>query len=224
MDPELSAHLHGEAYWAIRNPAFSDFRVIELVNMEAREQARWFEKLADHLDGLVQRMSAAQGTLAVLDTHVLLHYQPPEQVKWSEVIGANQVRLVLPLRVIEELDKKKYMARPELADRARRLLSRMWAMLAPTAGGPTLVCEGVTIEVPIDEGPRNRSLDADEEILDTCENLRNIGAPVVLVTSDTGLSLRAVQRKIKVVPMPDSYLRKKPEPGTATSAYASGPS
>lgn len=40
MDADLSAHLHGEAYRAIRNPAFSDFRIIELVNMEASEQVR----------------------------------------------------------------------------------------------------------------------------------------------------------------------------------------
>ena len=55
-----------------------------------------------------------------------------------------------------------------LADRARRLLSQLRAQLAPTAGGPVHIRERVTIEVPVEDGPRRRTIDADFEILETC--------------------------------------------------------
>jgi hypothetical protein len=73
------------------------------------------------------------------------------------------------------------------------------------------VRDGVTIEVPIDDEPRQRMLDADEEILAECELLRAVGKPVTLVTDDTGLSIRATARRITVVPMPETYLRRKPQ-------------
>lgn len=73
------------------------------------------------------------------------------------------------------------------------------------------VRDGVTIEVPIDDEPRQRMLNADEEILAECELLRAVGKPVTLVTDDTGLSIRATARRITVVPMPETYLPRKPQ-------------
>jgi len=183
------------------------------VNSEVSEQVTWIEGLVGHLNCMAVRLAAAPGVVTVLDTNVLLHYQPPEQVEWAKVTGVtgvDPVRLVLPLRVIEELDEKKYTARPDIRDRARRLLSDLWGRLAGTAGGPVLLRENVTIEVPVDEGDRARPLDADQEVLDTCEQLRNVGQRVILVTGDTGLSLRAIAARLTVVRMPDTYLRGLP--------------
>jgi hypothetical protein len=212
-DPDLAGHLRSTSYWAIRNPAFQDFRAIELINTEVTEQAEWLKGLADQLGELEQRLKAAPGVITVLDTNVLLHYQAPDQVDWPKVVGVDQVRLVLPLRVIEELDDKKYARRQDnVPDRARRLLSQLWAKLGPKAVGPVELRENVTIEVPIETGPRSRPLDADTEILDTCEEISNVGQEVVLVTGDNGLGLRALHLGLRVVRMPDDYLRNKPEP------------
>jgi hypothetical protein len=204
-------HLRSTAYWMIRTD--QDFRAIELINTEATEQVAWLRNLADQLSELEQRLKAAPGIITVLDTNALLHYQPPEQIDWLKVVSVQRVRLVLPLRVIEELDEKKYARRQDdVPDRARRLLSQLWARLAPTAGKPVELREHVTIEVPIDTGPRARPLDADQEILDTCEELSNVGQEVVLVTGDTGIGVRALAIPVKVVQMPDDYLRNKPQP------------
>jgi predicted ribonuclease YlaK len=148
----------------------------------------------------------------VLDTNVLLHFQPPDQVDWPAVVGTPEGRLVLPLRVVEELDEKKYTARDNLADRARRLLSQLQTQLATSAGGPTPLRENVTIEVPVDDGPRRRTLDADQEILDTCRELQSGGQGVTLVTDDTGMNLRGTAQGTRVVAMPETYLRRKPKP------------
>ena len=126
--------------------------------------------------------------LTVLDTNVLLHYQPPDKVNWQEVVKESQIRLVLPLRVIEELDEKKYLAREQLADRARRLLSQLWSLLKDNAGAPVM--------------------------LNLCRDLQSVKQLVVLVTGDTGMSLRAASYGICVVSMPERYRRiRRPSNG-----------
>jgi hypothetical protein len=211
-DSSTWRRLYGDRYWHIRNLDRESPRAMELINDEANEQASWLEELADRLTRLADRLAAAPGQLTVLDTNILLHFEPPDQVDWNEVVGHPEVRLVLPLRVVEELDEKKYTARDNLADRARRLLSTLRSQLSPTAGGPVKLRDGVTIEVPIDDGPRARTLDADQEILDVCHELGSGGQPVLLVSADTGMWLRATALGIEVVSMPDHYRRSKPRP------------
>lgn len=209
-DPAAWNRLHGDNYWAIRSLASSSPRLMVLINGEALEQLSYIEGLMERLKQLQERIAAAPGRLAVLDTNVLLHYQPPSQVDWRAVLDADGARLVLPLRVVEELDEKKYAGRSDLADRARRLLSELWTRLEPTKGAPARLADGVTIELPVDDGPRRRSLDADEEVLAECETLAAARAPVTIVTGDTGMSLRAVGRGLAVTRMPDKYLRARP--------------
>ena len=120
IDPSTWEHLYSERYWRIRDLMQESPRAIELINNEANHQAEWLDELADRMKKLADRLEAAPGQLTVLDTHVLLHFEPPNQIPWPEIVGSPQVRLVLPLRVIEELDEKKYTARDNLADRARR--------------------------------------------------------------------------------------------------------
>lgn len=212
VDPLAWDHLYDERHWQIYGLMQSSPRAIELINTAATVQAAWLEQLADRVKRLADRLAAAPGLLTVVDTHVLLHFLPPDQVNWPAVVGNPSVRLVLPLRVVEELDEKKYTARDDLADRARRLLSQLRTQLAPTAGAPTPLRPGVTIEMPVDDGPRRRTVDADQEILDTCRELGLGGQPVVLVTDDTGMTLRAGAAGVRVVPMPEQYLRRRPQP------------
>jgi predicted ribonuclease YlaK len=139
----------------------------------------------------------------------LLHFEPPKNVDWLEIVGTKAARLILPLRVVEELDMSKYRQRDEIAKRARALLSQLWKLLESTSGGPVKIREGVTIEVPVDDGPRQRALDADKEILDQCLMLKALGKPPILMSDDVGLSIRATARGVRVVAMPEKYLRKK---------------
>lgn len=214
-DPSTWQRLYGDRYWHIRSLTAESPRAIELINDEGKDQAAWLERLALRLRALADRLDLAPGRLTVLDTHVLLHGLPPDQIPWQEIVGADNVRLVLPLRVIEELDAKKYTAREDLADRARRLLSQLRSMLAPTAGSPVELRGGVTIELPVDDEPRHRNLDADQEILETCQELQSAGAPVVLVSDDTGMFLRATAVGLTVVALPEQYLRRRPQPEPA---------
>lgn len=210
VDPVAWEHLYDDRHWQIYTLTQTSPRAIELINTAATVQATWIEDLAGRLKRLADRLVAAPGQLCVLDTHVLLHFLPPDQVDWQKVVGTTAVRLVLPLRVVEELDEKKYTGRDDLADRARRLLSQLRSQLSPTAGAPTQLRDGVTIEVPVDDAPRRRTVDADQEILDTCRELQAGGPPVVLVSDDTGVTLRAISAGLRVVAMPEEYLRRRP--------------
>jgi hypothetical protein len=206
-DPVVWNHLRTPEYFAIRAGTSEP---IELINSEIDRQTAWFGELASQVERLRARLNAAPGRPVVLDTNVLLHYQPPAQVNWSEVTKSSDVRLILPLRVVEELDEKKWTAgRETIRSRSRGILSDLWALLAAVDGDdPVPLRDNTTIEVPINDGPRERTSDADEEILDICVDLKNLGQDVLLVTGDCGMSLRAKALQIPTEKMPDKYLRE----------------
>ena len=115
------------------------------------------EELADRMKQVGRSSRAAPGQLTVLDTNVLLHFQPPDQIDWP-ASSVPRGAPCSPARVMEELDVKKYTARDNLADRARRLLSQLRTQLAPTQlAVPYGIREDVTIEVPVEDGPRRRT-------------------------------------------------------------------
>jgi len=154
----------------------------------------------------------SRGHIAVVDTHLLLHFLPPEQVDWKEVVGVEPVRLFLPITVVNELDELKYTGKDRVRGKARAALTNLERAVGP-GGSPGSVKEGVTIEVELAYSDDPRDPDADRSIISVCIELEQIaGNPncVSLVTGDAGMRLRAAQRDVRVVPMPEKYLR---EPG-----------
>jgi len=207
LDHTLVSSLHTARYWRIRSLEV-DPRPFPLVDAEVEQQVGWLQRLLDDLVDRLNRVALAPGHLTVLDTNSLLEFLRPDQVNWADVVGQRPVRLVVPLRVIEELDSKKHVRREDLASRARRILPWLERTVGP-AGAPGRIADDVTIEVPVDPGPRHRPTDADEEILETCVELRQlVGQPVTLVTSDTAMRLRAQSRDIPVLPIPEKYGRQ----------------
>jgi hypothetical protein len=88
-------------------------------------------------------------------------------------VGSPLVRLVIPLRVVEELDEKKYARRVDIADRARRLLPRSRPFLAPLAR-PVNCAKESPSRCPSTPDPGVVLLTPDEEVLDTCRELRQL--------------------------------------------------
>ena len=213
LDPETWEGLLTQRYWHITRIDEASFRPWDVLRREVATQCERLEKLALQVDAYSERLEAAPGLMTVLDTNVLLHYQTPRSVSWREVVSADQVRLILPLRVIEELDEKKYLTTAHTADRARRILRQLWALLEDSAGSPVPLKTDVTVEVPLDDGPRHRPKDADQEVLDLCRDLIAVGKPLVLVTADIGLSLRAKACGVSVCRMPDCYRRLRQPSG-----------
>ena len=203
--------LHTSRYWAIRALVPSDARPIPLIEGEIRAQRDALHRLRIDLETRIGRATSAPGHITVLDTHTLLHYQLPDSINWREVVGVDQVRLVIPLRVVEELDGKKYGGSQKLRERSRALLPRLDEMvgMGGTPGPP--IRDGVTLEVLIEPGARVKSVDADEEILDTCRELSQLSGQqggVTLVTGDTAMRMRAEAiGGIRAIAPPESCLR-----------------
>jgi hypothetical protein len=165
FDPEVLTMLHTSRYWYIRGLDMASARPWSLVRAEIDSQVDALRRLVDDLEDRVKRLSGAPGHITVLDTNVLLHYKPPAEIPWPRVVQRLQVRLVVPLRVVEELDAKKYSnKRPDLAKRARSLLPQLESVIGRT-GAPGDLLPNVTIEVPLDPGRGRRPTDADEEVL-----------------------------------------------------------
>ena len=206
-DPEIGSAFLTDRSWRIRE-LHADPRPFPLVNGEIRQHVTFLHSLLDDLHQRIRRASRAPGHMAVLDTNVLLHYMPPTDVVWADIVGKESVRIVLPLRVIEELDAKKYARRDDLAERARTILPQLRAIVG-RAGEPGELRARATLEVLVEPGPRSRPTDADEEILDTCIELREFcRGPLTLITGDTSMQLRAEALDLEVVQMPAKYLRR----------------
>lgn len=206
------ALLHTARYWEIRRLAPHDARPVPLIDAEIRYQKDALNRLRIDLEGRLARAKGA-ALVAVLDTNSLLHYEPPESIAWAKIVGHSPVRLVIPLRVLEEVDAKKYSPNRRLRDCSRSVLPHI-ADRVGLLGDSVPLAEGVTLEMLVEPGPRERPVDADEEILDTCRELWDFsGRPeggVTLITSDVAMRLRAEAiGGIKPISLPDAYLRDK---------------
>lgn len=214
-DREPIAELYTAHYWRIRaletDPQLiSDPRPFPLFYSEIGRQRSRLQRLLDDLNARRDRLALTGGRITVLDTNVLLHYQPIQQIPWPRLTDSPAVRLVIPLRVIEEIDAKKYAKSAGLAKRARNLLPELEQLLGQ-GGRPGRVADNVTVEVPVDTGPRERPEDADEEIITVCRDLTQFSSrDVTLVTGDTAMRIRAQAHGLIVVALDDQYLRLQP--------------
>jgi hypothetical protein len=213
-DATMVEMLHTARFWEIRRLIPTDARPIPLIEGERRVQADNLRGMRDKLEMHVSRARGAPGHIAVLDTNSLLHYLLPDQISWPEVVGQEKVRLVIPLRVVEELDAMKYLEKGKKRDRARSLLPKLDALVS-LMGSPTpLIFPGTTIEVPVEfisGAPRVKPVDADEEILFTCRELWQLSGQaggVTLITADIAMRIRAeALGGIRPLKLPDRYLR-----------------
>jgi rRNA-processing protein FCF1 len=206
-DPDALAMLQTTAYWEIHQLIPTSPRPIPLIDSETRRQIANLERLRDDLSRRLERSRAASGHITVVDTNALLHYHLPDSIDWPAVVGEANVRLVLPLRVIEELDAKKYTESEKIRRKARELLPKLRSFVG-SGGTPKAVRDDTTIEVFIEPGPRSRPSDADTEILETAHELHRLsGKAVTIATADTGMALRGETEGIPTVSMPDKYRR-----------------
>ena len=149
----------------------------------------------------------------VLDTCVLLA-DPQSLIRFDEH------DLVLPLVVVEELDRQKTRL-DEVGSNARRAIRALEKLGASEAGGleaPRQLDSGGTMRIELNGTHSDRLpnvLDpstADHRILATCLNLVDDGCQTVLVTKDASLRFKGAQLGVEVedyradtVPVDESY-------------------
>jgi rRNA-processing protein FCF1 len=200
--------LLSERFWRLTTG--SVMRPHEMLRAEQQVQYQWLEYIRTTTGAMAERFGKPAAPIGVLDTHVVMHAKPLEEIDWCARLGAKSVRLVVPLRVVDELDEKKYARRDDLRNNARKRLR----LLARYLEEPDGIADGVRIEIvgwrDLDPGGVPRPpLPADVDILDTCDALRvyATGNAVSMITADVGMTLRARERGLPVVALDDHEMQ-----------------
>jgi hypothetical protein len=147
------------------------------------------------------------GLIVILDCNVYMHCRMFTEIDWRQELGQDEVRIVLPVAVIRELDKIKYFERGSRQDRARKVVKALDRFL------PTLETDGIailrtktTLEILIDEPGHQRLQDADNEIIERAVLLKQAtGRPVVMVSDDRGMRVQAHARGYQSGQFPSTY-------------------
>ena len=225
--PDISTGLRSPAYWNLlaigsahleRGFSADPARMLnfgramraenQVLDVEIDNQLRALEKARVDLETL-KGLAARPGLPVVYDTNMLNHWRQPGDVLWREVfkeLGEDVplTRLVVPLRVVDELDAQKY-GQGELAKKsatAIRYLERVLKDRAP--GEPVRLRDGVTLEVWLDT---DRVGPADLAILHCATDLAALcgGSGPRVLTADFGMRLRAGQMGLSVMSLPEDH-------------------
>ena len=159
--------------------------------------------------------------LVVPDTNVYVHFKPFDDIPWADVVGENDVVFIVLAPVVRELDKLKM--EPRLRDRVRGVLPRIDALFADSdsatlrTGIRTRFEHGRGAAAVMSEHSLEPSL-GDDRIIAAALALQKGPDPVVLVTDDTGMRLRARALGLTVRPMPEGLRLLSSDPLAAENA------
>jgi PIN domain len=138
-------------YWEIHRLTSESQRPWDLFRRQAETQAAYLARLAEKLTAH-KKFAAQPGHIVVPDTLAFTHAHPFEQFNWPiELDLRPDVRLVVPILVVEELDKVKSFDRGQDRHRARQALKELADRLGSDPQRPARVRDHVTVEILIDD-------------------------------------------------------------------------
>jgi len=196
-------------YWEILRLQDENREVVPLVNQETEARLADLEELRATYKLLRDRFSQETRRVLVPDTNVFLHYTFFTQAPWSELADKSDPRIIVPLLVLEQLDRLKFSPNQKTAGRAQQVIRRLSLMLDDRGATPTAIPTGGTIEVFVDEPGHVRMASEDAEIVEVARQLTGLlPKPARLVTGDLGMRLRAGALGVEVVPVPEEWQLK----------------
>ncbi|MFF5146963.1 PIN domain-containing protein [Streptomyces sp. NPDC013157] len=218
-EPDLAGGLHSTTYWHAVSMDGGFLREgPRVVQREVKAQLAAMETVYIQLLKL-QALSMHPGMPIVYDTNMLNHWQQPGGIVWPTVlrqcgIKPRLVRLVIPMKVIDELDRQKY-GQGDLARKAATAIRYLDRVLSNRDSGVPVEIrkDQATLEIwPENHSPR-RDGDADLAILDCAAEIDQLlpDARASVLTDDIGMRLRAQQMRLRTIRLPEEYRK----PGTA---------
>lgn len=152
----------------------------------------------------------------VVDTNVVLHCKPLAELPWEQ-FGVAQVDVVLVDPVLNELDAWKGKGNDARAKRVRSMLPLLRQLLEANNLVIELAHGSCRVRLRMPSAAlhgANASADADGAIVAAAERLATEGGPVMLVTRDVVMALRAHRRGItyRLLPPEDAAWNLRPEP------------
>lgn len=145
-----------------------------------------------------------------IDSNSFLHYRMFTDINWNKVTNSSSVLLIVCPAVLRELDQKKFSEYDiNIRNRSQKVLSKMSKMVTSNKIHKikkTLALMFISSEPSIDWEKEGLSSQTPDDriiasILEQKNNLKNI----ILVTSDIGLTLKASNKGIKYISLPDEY-------------------
>lgn len=222
-EPDVAAQLHTQRYWYLYR--FHEVEADDVwintnlplpdpVGQEIALQQGFLATLADCAERL-RALAERPGRLLVYDTNALMHFQPPDKIDWARLVKTKAVRLVVPLVVVDELDRKQHEGSPAMSKHARSALRALDGILDGTEPGKAAVVPhrvGVTLEILMDEAAHQRLPSADDEIIRRAMLLAQItDSSAAVVTADTGMRLRAQAAGLGTLRLADGHRKEHPE-------------
>jgi len=165
--------------------------------------------------------TCATATFGFVDTNVLLHFPPIDQINWTDLLGARKIILVITSVVIRELNKHKDAPiSPKLRDRATSILRRLYEYSEQE--GVVEVRDNVELQFHTHEPLLNFASEGlAREIPDDYLVATVLGfsrkfpkLKVAVITNDLGLKLKAQAYGIRTLRPPDDMrLPDEVDPG-----------
>lgn len=149
-----------------------------------------------------------------VDSNLLLQCHPLGDLDWERLVGTEEVTILVPSAVLEELDKHKAGGNSRRAQRARRAVKFLNSILeAPDDAVIVRETPAKVIAQFAPEIPRDSNISNDDSILFEVAELSRLHGShaVALVTHDTNLKVKAKRKGLTFFPVPDEWLLP-PEP------------
>jgi rRNA-processing protein FCF1 len=200
---DVDSLIRTPAYWSALSMPFGTGKGARLVNDEMTARRQQLERVIASIEEFNRRFhDVTPSTVVVPDTNVLLeHPQQLADTDWHQVLTEHvrpldNVRLVIPLLVIDELDNAKRVKRTE--QRARAVLKTIYERFSPNIDALTVVRRqtedrgNVSLEVLMEAPTHSRLPRPDDELVRVASQLSSfVPRPVVFTSYDTGAALRA---------------------------------
>ena len=141
----------------------------------------------------------------VLDTNIYLHFKSFEEIPWKDELGYDDITILVPSVVVEEVDRKKDNERGKVQKRARAVSRRLGELLIDEKPGKYPL---VFVESPYvtEEERRQFLLDRNDNlILYSVEKAGYETKDVCIVSSDTGMLIRAKQKGFRWLRLDEKY-------------------
>lgn len=189
-----------------------------LVSAQASERQKAFDLALRELDSAVEKLNRIDGQLVVLDTNVYLHHEHKleEMDLHADLhLTFEPVHLIVPMVVVDELDKAKLSNKGYRAAHALAVIHKATRsgglMRSSNRSGENPRGE-ITVQVLLDPAGHVRLPVNDDEIVNRVASVEVLaGWPVKLVTFDTGMAMRAEHAGLRVVKLEVPVEEEKPK-------------
>ena len=207
---DLVESLYTRRYWHIREISVDTPRPFPLIRDEIDTQLASLTSAISQIEHYGRLLGGpGSPSLVLLDTNVLVHGIQFQDILWHSEFKRTAVALVLPLVIIDELDKLK-----DKGIRAAGGVLKALDGLLDSAEGlePIRVRDGVHLQI-VDEPYLHRRLDrADDEIARQANYFQSFREdPVIVVTRDRGMRVRCKARRVDAAILPSHLERRVTE-------------